>query len=127
MGRVGNPVRILIADRNALVVEALEDLFVELAGGAIVLTAGSLLEALEIARLEQPELIVIDARMGVDAGDAVRQVLECSPGSALFVMVTNCDEEFELRMRRAGARGACEKEEMPAGAAHILDTLTARR
>jgi len=124
---VGRPVRILIADRNALVVEAIEDLFADLDGATIVLTAASLLETLEIARREQPDLIVIDAWMGIDAVDAVRQVLECSPRSALFVMATNCDEEFERRMRRAGATGACEKEEMPTGAHHILDTVKARR
>jgi len=88
---VGSPVRVLIADRHALVVEALEDLFVELDGGMTVLTAASLLETLQIARREQPELIVIDAWMGVGADDAVRQVLECSPRSALFVMATDCD------------------------------------
>jgi len=124
---VGNPVRMLIADRNALVVEAVEDLFMELAGDATVLTAASLVETLDIARREQPDLIVINACMGIEADDAVRQVLECSPGSALFVMATNCDEEFDRRMRRAGATGAWEKEDMPAGARHILDTVMARR
>ena len=117
----------LIADRNALVVEAVEDLFVELAGDAAVLTAASLVETLEIARREQPDLIVINACMGIEADDAVRQVLACSPRSALFVMVTECDEEFERRMRRAGATGAWEKEDMPAGARHILATVMARR
>jgi DNA-binding NarL/FixJ family response regulator len=124
---MGGQVRMLIADRNALMVEAVQDLFVELDGGASVLKAGSLPEALEIARREQPELIVIDAWMGTEADDAVRQVLECSPGSALFVMATNCDDEFERRMRGAGATGAWEKEDMPAGARHILATVMARR
>jgi DNA-binding NarL/FixJ family response regulator len=124
---MGSQVRMLIADRNALVVEAIQDLFVELDGGASVLKAASLPETLEIARREQPELIVIDAWMGIDAGDAVRQLLACSPRSALFVMVTECDEEFERRMRRAGATGAWEKEAMPAGARHILATVMARR
>jgi len=117
----------LIADRNALVVEAIEDLFAELDGVMTVLTAASLPETLAIARREQPDLIVINACMGIEADDAVRQVLECSPGSALFVMATNCDDEFERRMRRAGATGAWEKEDMPAGARHILDTVMARR
>ena len=52
---------------------------------------------------------------------------ECSPRSALFVMATNCDEVFERRMRLAGATGACEKEELPAGAHHILAMVKARR
>lgn len=124
---MGSHLQVLIADRNALVVEALEDLFVELNGGTTVLTAGSLRETLEIARREEPELIVMDAWMSIDAAKAVGQVLECSPRSALFVMATSCDEEFERRMRRAGATGACEKEEMPAGARHILDMVRARR
>lgn len=124
---MASPVRILIADRNALVVEALKDLFVELDGGAAVLTASSLMETVETARREQPDLIVIDAWMGVDADKAVRQVLECSPRSAVFVMATNCDGEFGRRMAQAGATGSYEKEEMPAGARHILDTVRAGR
>jgi len=124
---VGSPVRMLIADRNALVVEAIQDLFAELDGVMSVLTAASLPETLAIARREQPDLIVINACMGIEADDAVRQVLECSPGSVLFVMATNCDDDFERRMRRAGATGAWEKEDMPAGARHILATVMARR
>jgi len=124
---VGTPVRILIADRSALVVDAIVDLFVELDGDATVMTAANLMETLEIARREQPELIVSDACMGIDTDDAVRQVLECSPRSALFVMATNCDDVFERRVRRAGATGAWEKEEMPAGVHHILGTVKARR
>jgi DNA-binding NarL/FixJ family response regulator len=115
--------QILIADRNAMVVEAVKDLFVELDGGAGVLTAGSLEEALQIAQREQPELIVIDAWMGADADVAVGQVLACSPGSGVFVMATDCDEEFDRRMRRAGATGCCEKADMPAKARLILDTM----
>ena len=120
-------VRILVADRNVLVVEALEDLFVELNGGTPVLTAASLQETLTTAQREQPEMIVIDAWMGAGADQAVRQVVECSPRSALFVMATNCDPEFELRMRRAGATGCYEKEEMPARARSMLDTAKARQ
>ena len=126
VAHVGGPLQILVADRNALVVEALEDLFVELSD-ATVITAGSLLETLAIAQRAQPELIVVDAWMGADAASAVRQVLECSPRSAVFVMATSSDEEFERRMRRAGAAGAFEKERMPAVAQSILDSVRARR
>jgi DNA-binding NarL/FixJ family response regulator len=124
---VGGRLQILVADRNVLVVEALQDLFVELGGGTTVMTAGGLAETLAMAQRAQPELIVLDAWIGADADSAVRQVLECSPHSAVFVMATDCDEDFERRMRRAGAAGSFEKERMPAVATAILDTVRARR
>jgi len=101
---------------------------VELGGGGMtVMTAGGLAEALAVAQRAQPELIVLDAWIGADADSAVRQVLECSPDSAVFVMATDCDEVFEQRMRRAGAAGSFEKERMPAVAPSILDAVGARR
>ncbi len=120
-------IQILIADRNVLVVEALVDLFVELDGGAPVLTAGSLQETLTIARRERPELIMIDAWIGADADEAIRQVVERSPTSAVFVMATNCDPDFERRILRAGATGCCEKEAVPARARSIVDAARARQ
>jgi DNA-binding NarL/FixJ family response regulator len=124
---MGDRIGILIVDRNVLVVEALQDLFAELNSGSPVLTAGSLQEALTIAQREQPELIVVDASMDADADQAVRQVVEGSPRSAVFVMATNCVPEFERLMLRAGATGCYEKEEMPARARSILDAAKARR
>ena len=99
----------------------------ELSGGTTVITAGSLAETLAMAKRAKPELIVLDAWIGADAESAVRQVLECSPRSAVFVMATDCDEYFEQRMRRAGAAGSFEKERMPAVAPAILDAARARR
>lgn len=120
-------IQILVADRNVLVVEALEDLFIELNGGAGVLTATSLEETLTIARREQPGLMVIDAWLNGNADQAVRQVVQCSPRSAVFVMATDCDPDFVLRMLRAGASGCEEKEDMPARARSILDAAMAKR
>jgi DNA-binding NarL/FixJ family response regulator len=120
-------IQILVADRNVLVVEALLDLFVELNGGTPVLTAGTLQETLTIAQHEQPELIVIDAWIGADADQTIRDVVERSPRSAVFVMATNCDSQFERRMIRAGATGCCEKEAVPARARSILDDAKARQ
>ena len=120
-------VKILVADRNALVVEAVEDLFVELGGGTTVLTATSLAEALLVAQHEQPDLVVIDAWIGsAGAEAAVRQVLECAPAAAVFVMSSGCDREVERRVVRAGARGCRDKEELPASAPSILDTVRSK-
>jgi DNA-binding NarL/FixJ family response regulator len=120
--------KILIADRNVLVVEALRDMFVELNKGAFVLTANSLQDAVQIAEREKPELIVMDAWIGsADADSVVRQVLEGSPASAVFVVATGCDDNFVARMRLSGARGCCEKEQIPASAREILDAVRAGR
>ena len=120
-------VRILVADRNVLVIEALEDLFVELNGGVQVLKAGSLQETLTIAERDQPELILIDAWIGTDAEQTIRQVVEVSPRSAVYVTATNCDPDFELRVLRAGAKGCCEKEQIPARARSLVDAARANQ
>ena len=122
------PVRttILVADRSALVVEALEALFVELNDGNPVLTATSLVEALELAQREQPDLILLEAWMGTAAAEkSVRQVLERSPRSALFMMTTGRDPELDHRVRQAGARGCCDKEELAVIGRSLLDSVKA--
>jgi DNA-binding NarL/FixJ family response regulator len=125
---VGGPFKILVADRNLLVVEALRDMFAELNNGICVLTANSLQDAIDVAQHEKPELIVVDAWIGsTDAGTVIRQVLEASPASAVFVMATTCDDDFAARMRRSGASGCCEKELIPASARAILDTVGGKR
>ena len=114
--------KILVADRSRLIVEALEAMFMDLDRHARVLTATTLQEAIQVVLREQPELIFVDAWIGVsDAGHAIRQVLECSPASSVFVMSTTCDPDFARRLRRAGARGCIEKEALPSIAQSILD------
>ncbi len=121
-------IKILVAGRNILLLEAIEAMFVDLSAGAMVLTATTLEDAILIAQRVHPELIVIDPWMGSAAAeDVVRQVVECWPASRLFVMATSCDPDLERRMRRAGASGCCEKESMPACARAILDAVTATR
>jgi DNA-binding NarL/FixJ family response regulator len=125
---VGATFKILVADRNLLVVEALRDMFVELNNGVTLLTANSLKDAIHVSAREKPELIVVDAWIGsADAATVVRQLLEASPASGVFVIATNCDDDFVARMRRAGAKGCCEKEHIPASALAILDTVGAGR
>ena len=124
---VARPFKILIAERNVLVAEAIEAMFVELNGGVQVFTALSLPEARTLALHEHPDLIVMDAWIEAGPGDkAVRQLLEWSPASAVYVTATNCDAAFEHRMVRAGAMGCCDKEAMPAQAGAIVDAIRKR-
>lgn len=117
-----------MADRNELVAEALKDMFEELDGGLQVQVANRLSDAIAIATRDQPELVVLDAWIGIsDAEHAVRQILECSPGSSVFVMASTVDPELERRVRRAGAIGCCEKERLPASAGEILDLIRSGR
>jgi DNA-binding NarL/FixJ family response regulator len=121
-------VKILVADRSLLVVEALEAMFSELTGGAPVLRAMTLQETIRVVSREQPDLVFIDAWIDVfDAEGTVRHVLECSPASSVFVMSTRCDPDFALRMRRVGAKGCFEKETLPSIAQSLVDHSRAKR
>src|SRR5437764_12471047 len=107
---MGRPVRILIAEGNLLLGQALEGLFREFVRDASVCIADKFSDALAAAD-EHPDLILIDAWM--DGGDAemfVRRVVQRSPGSVVVVIATAVDSIFAAAIKRAGAAGCIEKD-----------------
>ncbi len=100
----GHDVKILVAEGNALLAEAIGDLFAEANDGHAVLIARNVPETLEVARREAPDLVVIDHWIGRgDAEGAVRAVLVESPRSAVYVMTTRVDDAMSSRFRALGA------------------------
>jgi len=116
-------VKILVAEGNALLAEAIGDLFAEANGGNPVLTARNLNETIDVAARETPDLVVIDHRIGRDSVDnAVREVLHRSPRSAVVVMTTNPDVTMASRMRALGA-SCIEKETLHSRARSLVDSV----
>jgi DNA-binding NarL/FixJ family response regulator len=124
----GTLVKILLADRSHLVLDALRDLFLQLGNGNRVVTADSLADAISQAEKERPQLVLVDA--WIDRGGAeraVREILRGSPGSALYVMASNFDPDLRRRLGKAGARDCLEKMNLHATAPALLEQLTVAR
>ncbi len=119
----GRAVKILVAERNDLLAEAIGDLFAEANGGLPVLTARSVAEALKMARHELPDLVLLDHRIGQENVEtAVRDLRASSPTSAVIVITTGVDDAMVSRMRALGAR-CVEKDLLHDAAVTIVESV----
>lgn len=120
----GHGLKILVAEGNRLLADALSDLFSELNGGLPVLTASTVGETLDVAARELPDLVIIDHWIGRGSVDVtVREILRRSPRSSVVVMATGVDEPTTLKMRSAGASRCVEKDDVVLTARSILESV----
>jgi DNA-binding NarL/FixJ family response regulator len=100
------PIRVLIADDHPLFRDGLTALLAagpdtELAGAA---TTGT--EAVDLARIAQPDVVVMDLHMPELNGiEATRRIVADSPHIAVLVLTMFDDDESVFSALRAGARG----------------------
>jgi len=106
-----NPVRVVLADDQALFREGLRTLLsmepsIEIAG-----EAANGVEAVEAARTVQPDLVLMDLRMPVMGGvEATRRVRDACPQSRVLVLTTFQEDEEIFDALRAGACGYLLKD-----------------
>jgi DNA-binding NarL/FixJ family response regulator len=117
-------IKILVAEGNDLLADALAEIFMELAGGAAVCKASTVAEALECAGRVRPDLILLDAWMARGHPETtVRSLHQRSPGSVVVVMATTLDPDFSLRMQMAGASECVQKDTLATSARGIVDGI----
>ena len=114
-------VRVLIVDDQALVrsgfrmiLEARDDLEVvgEAENGA---------QALELARVLAPDVVLMDVRMPVlDGVEATRRLLESGSGARVIILTTFDLDEYVFEALRAGASGFLLKDVQPAQLAEAI-------
>jgi len=72
----------------------------------VVAEAASGLEAIEMAKLHQPDVATVDIAMKELNGiEATSQLLRYSPKTAVLILSMYSDERYVMRAVRAGARG----------------------
>ena len=115
----GEPVRILIADDQALVRAGLATLLDSQPGLTVVGQAGTGEEAVHLARKVAPDVVLMDIRMPVlDGLTATRRILSAppSPGARpirVVVLTTYDLDEYVYEALRAGASGFLLKHAPP--------------
>jgi DNA-binding NarL/FixJ family response regulator len=117
------PIRVLVADDQRVVRDGLTLLLGLIDGVEVVGTAGDGAEALERARAEHPDVVLMDLRMPrMDGTEATRAIRAELPATQVLVLTTYADDESLFPALEAGARGYLTKD---AGAEEIERAIQA--
>ncbi|MBV9682948.1 MAG: response regulator transcription factor [Solirubrobacterales bacterium] len=104
-------IRVLIADDQPVVRDGLAMLLGLIDDVEIVGTAADGIEAVEQARAERPDIVLIDLRMPrLEGAEATRQILDSLPETRVLVLTTYAEDEFLFPALQAGARGYLTKD-----------------
>ena len=101
--------RVLLADDHHRLRQALRDLLTE-SGFEVVGESGDGADAVALARLHQPDIVVIDLRMPVLNGlDATRLIKDARPATQVVVLSAFESPELERQALDAGAYAYLDK------------------
>jgi two-component system response regulator NreC len=130
--------RVVIADDHALVRSGLRMLLENEGDFEVVAEAGTADEAVRAARLEKPDVVLLDVVMPGRSGlDALADVLEAAPDAKVLVLSMQDDPRYVREAFAAGASGYLLKEaadadlvaalrEVGAGSHYVHPALGAR-
>jgi two-component system, NarL family, response regulator NreC len=103
---MSSPVRVMIADDHPLVRSGLRALLERDGEFKVVAEAADGYEAIDLALLHKPDVILLDVGMprlsGPDAAQSISQKL---PAARIVMLSMHSDEAYVLRALKAGARG----------------------
>ncbi|SDK61066.1 response regulator [Streptomyces indicus] len=124
----GTPIRVLLADDQRLVRAAFAMLVESARDMEVVAQAGTGREAVELARAERADLVVMDIRMpDLDGIEATRLIAEDEDlaGVKVLVLTTYDTDEHIIEALRAGASGFLVKDTKPAELLDAIRTVAA--
>jgi DNA-binding NarL/FixJ family response regulator len=132
------PIRVVIVDDHALVRSGLRLLLDKEEGIDVVAEAGTADEGVRAARLEKPDVILLDVVMPGRSGiSAAEEIIEASKGGRVLVLSMQDDPSYVREAFAAGATGYMLKEaadaelvqavrEVAGGGRYVHPTLGAR-
>jgi len=107
-------IRVLIADDHAVVREGLKRIVAENADMEVAGEAGNGHEVLDFARRRECDLVLLDLAMpGKDGLDTLKELKLLRPHLPVLVLSVYPEEQYAVRLLRAGAAGYLTKESAP--------------
>jgi two-component system response regulator NreC len=104
-------IRVLVADDHTIVRQGLVGILKASDEVEVVGEAADGAEAVEKAAKLKPDVVVLDVSMPHLSGlEAARRIRETLPGTRILVLTMHDDEEYVLKMVRAGASGYLLKD-----------------
>lgn len=120
--------KILLADDHEMVRRGLRSVLEGHSGWEVCGEASTGREAVELARLLQPDIVILDITMpelnGLDAAPRIREV---SPKSEILILTMHSSERFVREVLAAGARGYVVKSDAGRVLVEAVETLRQHR
>ena len=118
MAKIANPnsksIRILIADDHALIRQGLKQIVADNSNMIVADEADNFSEMLRKARKDHYDVVVLDLTMPEgNALDSLKQLKEEKPQLPVLILSIHSEEQYALRMLKAGASGYLTKESAP--------------
>jgi DNA-binding NarL/FixJ family response regulator len=109
-----DPISVLIADDQALVRAGFRAILEASPGITVAGEAGDGQDAVYLAQLRRPDVVLMDIRMpGLDGLDATRQIIAGDDRIAVLMLTTFDINEYVYEALRAGASGFLLKDVLP--------------
>jgi two-component system, NarL family, invasion response regulator UvrY len=107
-------VRLLIADDHAVVRQGIRQILTDAPEVQVVAEAATGMEALELMRDADIDLVILDLSMpGLSGLDIVRQMKQDRPLVRILVLSVHPEEQYAVRVMKAGASGYLTKDSAP--------------
>ncbi len=120
------PIRVLVADDQRTVRDGLSMLVGLIDGVEVVGAACDGAEAVELARTERPDVVLMDLRMPrMEGAEATRRIRAELPDTQVLVLTTYADDESLFPALQAGARGYLTKDASAEEIEHAIRALVA--
>jgi DNA-binding NarL/FixJ family response regulator len=110
--RTASPYRILLADAHSVVRHGLTASLVSLPGVEICGEATTGLDALKLAEIAMPDLVILDLSLpGMNGLEVARAIRRALPRTAVLVVTMHASEDIARLALRSGARGIVAKSD----------------
>src|SRR5215475_12766428 len=107
-------IKICVVDDHAVVREGLKRIIAENPGMAVTAEAGDGHEALKVIQTEPCDVVLLDLTMPNRSGlDVLKQLHSESPRLPVLVLSMHSEDQYAVRVLRAGASGYLTKESAP--------------
>lgn len=104
-------IRVLLVDDHALVRTGIRHILDESPGIEVIAEASSGEEAVDIARAEKPNVVLMDVNMpGIGGMEATRKLTAVSPEVKVIVVSVHARDPYPSRLMEAGAQGYLTKD-----------------
>jgi two-component system nitrate/nitrite response regulator NarL len=115
-----SPIRVAVVDDEPTMRSVLSDLVSDHPGFELVGSGATAAEAIGLAGMLRPDVILLDVRLPGGGPSAARGILACSPGTIVVAISAYGDHDSLSRMEAAGASAYLVK-----GKATMLDIVSA--
>lgn len=103
---MSEPIRLLLVDDHVMLRQGTAELLRREPDLEIVGEAGDGQEAVELAHVLRPDIVVMDVRMPVLSGvEATRRIREALPDVQVLVLTAHDDDQYIFSLLQAGASG----------------------